>query len=217
MTRVALLAGLAPAVADATASRLAAAGLHPLTAAADAHAAVLAALERGSLDVAVCGTGPHPTAPFHEPTGEEPPVTAAALRAVVPAMRRLAEAELADGEARPRRIVLLAPAAFASGTPGESAAAAAGGAAVGLARTLARELGPHHITVNTVLAGNLDPGPQDGVAEAVRQLTRALTAVGRLGTAADVAAVIAFLASADAAFVTGAVIPVTGGQLGALA
>ncbi len=138
------------------------------------------------------------------------------LRAVVPELRSRAHAEAAEGTPRARSVVTLASAALATGEPGESDAAARSGAIVGLTRTLARELGPLNIRVNAVLVGAIDlgPPPQHGEPAVLRELTRAVTALGRLGTPDEVAAVIAFLASDDAAFVTGAVVAVTGGHLG---
>jgi 3-oxoacyl-[acyl-carrier protein] reductase len=99
---------------------------------------------------------------------------------------------------------------------------AAAGAVVGLTRTLARELGSFGINVNAVAPGFIETrltaalGADDavGVAEPVRQMTKAMTALGRYGTPEDVARAHLFLASADADFVTGITLPVTGGMLG---
>ncbi len=148
------------------------------------------------------------------------------VRAVVASMQADARRELARGPGlspRPRRIVNTVPSAFETGTPGASATAAAGGAVVGLTTTLARELGGWGIRVNAVLLGYIstrltDPlSPPDGVIglpEPVRQMAAATTALGRFGDPAEVAAVHAFLAGPDADYVTGAVVPVTGGLLG---
>lgn len=152
--------------------------------------------------------------------------TRAMSRAVAHQMCRDAEVELSAGPEAPasaRRIVNTIPAAAATGTPGGSASAAAGGALAGLTVTLARELGGHGIRVNAVLVGYvgtrltgpLPPtGAGPGLPEPVRQLVAATTALGRFGTPEEVAAVHGFLTSADADYVTGAVIPVTGGLLG---
>ncbi len=84
---------------------------------------------------------------------------------------------------------------------------------VGWLKTLARELGPDGVTVNAIAPGRIDTdrlravyGP-DGPPEA----DLALVPAGRLGTPAEVAAVVAFLASDAAAYVSGAVVPVDGG------
>lgn len=146
--------------------------------------------------------------------------------AVLAQMCADAAEELAAGPGArptPRRVIATVPAATATATAGGSASAAAGGAVQALIRTLAREVGGHGIRVNAVLVGYVDtrltgPLPVGGVGhglpEPVRQIVAATTALGRFATPEEVAAVHAFLASADADYVTGAVIPVTGGLLG---
>jgi 3-oxoacyl-[acyl-carrier protein] reductase len=84
---------------------------------------------------------------------------------------------------------------------------------VGWLKTLARELGPDGITVNTIAPGRIDTdrlravygdeGPPAGDLEQIP--------LGRVGTPAEIAAVVAFLASERAGYVTGAVVPVDGG------
>jgi len=90
---------------------------------------------------------------------------------------------------------------------------------VGWAKSLSHELGPDGITVNTIAPGQIDtarirelweayPDP-----EAARQQAMAGIPARRLGTADEIAAVIAFLCSTRAAYVSGTVIPVDGGLL----
>lgn len=85
-------------------------------------------------------------------------------------------------------------------------------ALVGFTRHLANALGEHGITVNSVAPGPMDvlmPGTPGGVPQ-ISSANYAIPA-GRLGTAADIAAAVAYLTSEQAGFVTGAVIDVNGG------
>lgn len=148
-------------------------------------------------------------------------------RAVLAVMCRDASRELAtgpDATATPRRIITTVPAAAVTGSAGGSATAAAGGAVASLTTTLAREVGGYGIRVNAVLlgyihsrlTGPLPPVGADGpgLPEPVRQMVAATTSLGRFGTPEEVAAVHSFLASDAADYITGAMIPVTGGLLG---
>lgn len=94
--------------------------------------------------------------------------------------------------------------------PGASLYTLTKGAVAGFNRSLARDLGPRGITVNTVHPGptNTDMNPADG--ELAKLLTPQMP-VGRYGQPTDIANVVAFLASPQAAFVTGADILADGG------
>jgi 3-oxoacyl-[acyl-carrier protein] reductase len=95
--------------------------------------------------------------------------------------------------------------------PGFGAYAAAKAALVAITRAWARELGPHGITVNAVAPGFIDTPLNAGLGEEAIEVVVQRTPVGRRGRAADVAYVHLFLASDEAAFVNGAVVPVDGG------
>ncbi|QQS24593.1 MAG: 3-oxoacyl-ACP reductase FabG [Actinomycetota bacterium] len=113
--------------------------------------------------------------------------------------------------ARRGRIVLVSSVVGLLGSAGQANYAASKAGLVGLARSLARELGSRSITVNVVAPG---PVATDMTAALSEQRLAELTAavpLGRVATPDEIAAAVAFLASADAAYITGAVIPVDGG------
>lgn len=81
----------------------------------------------------------------------------------------------------------------------------------GLTRSLARELGPRNIRVNSVAPGYFESRMVADISDKTRQQIARRTPLGRLGRAADIANAVHFLASDQAAFVTGQVIAVDGG------
>ena len=109
-----------------------------------------------------------------------------------------------------RVISLTSPSAVA-GLPGQANYAASKGGLIGLTRTLSRELAPKGVLVNAVMPGLIETDMTAAIPEATREAHLRNVPVGRLGTAADVAEVVAFLSSDAAAYITGQVIGVDGG------
>ena len=110
------------------------------------------------------------------------------------------------------RIVNITSVVGVVGNAGQANYAAAKAGVAGLTRALARELGPRNVTVNCVAPGFIATDMTEGLPEAAKTALMAQIPLGRLGQAAEIAAVVAFLASDAAAYVTGATIPVNGGM-----
>lgn len=113
--------------------------------------------------------------------------------------------------ARAGRIILMSSVVALLGSAGQANYAASKAGLIGLARSLARELGSRNITVNVVAPGPVDTDMTASLGE--KRLTELLAAVplGRTATVDEIAGVVTFLASSDGAYITGAVIPVDGG------
>ena len=111
------------------------------------------------------------------------------------------------------RVVNMASMAAKRGTPGEAAYAASKAGVVALSRIAAMELGSYGITVNSICPGYVltEMGATTRSADEVAAWT-ALSPLGRLGTPADLAGVVAFLASDDGSYITGQALNVTGGM-----
>jgi 3-oxoacyl-[acyl-carrier protein] reductase len=97
------------------------------------------------------------------------------------------------------------------GNPGQTNYSAAKAGIIGFTKAMAKEYGPRNIAVNAVAPGYVPTALTSGVSPDIAAGIVRLTALGRMGTAAEVAAVIAFLASDEASYVTGQVVAVDGG------
>ena len=155
-------------------------------------------------------TGPQPEAPVTEVSWAD---HVAQLDFFVKSPVLLGRAVLPGMQARRyARIVSIDSEVAHRPPPGRSAYAAAKNAQIGLTRSWARELAPFGITVNTVAPGFIPVERHADVPGQVRQAYLATVPAGRMGTPADIAHAVSFLASEGAGFVTGQRIVVDGGR-----
>ncbi|MBI4896909.1 MAG: beta-ketoacyl-ACP reductase [Actinobacteria bacterium] len=106
------------------------------------------------------------------------------------------------------RIVMVSSVSGMHGNPGQAAYGASKAGLIGLARTLAKEYARKKITVNCVAPGPVATAMTEGLVDKLIEDVPA----GRAGTPEEVAAAVGFLASEEAAYITGAVLPVDGGM-----
>ncbi|HEY3174410.1 MAG TPA: 3-oxoacyl-ACP reductase FabG [Candidatus Polarisedimenticolia bacterium] len=113
--------------------------------------------------------------------------------------------------ARYGRVVFISSVAGLMGNPGQAAYAASKAGLLGFAKSLAKEFGSRSITVNVVAPGLIETDMARALGDARREELMALVPLRRLGTAEEVAGAVAFLLGDDAAYITGAVINISGG------
>ena len=173
----------------------------------------LAAVDlHGGIDILCCNAGIYPSASLFDMTAaawdEVMDVnlkgTFLSVRACLPALR---------ARGKGRIVVTSSITGPITGNAGWSHYAATKAGQLGFIRTAAIELSPHHITINAVLPGNIATEGLEGLgAEYSARMTAAIPA-RRLGSVQDVAYAALFLASDEAAYITGQTLVVDGGQV----
>ncbi len=124
------------------------------------------------------------------------------MKAVLPSMSKR----------RHGRIINIASIAGVIGNTGQANYAASKAAVVGLTKTIAREYAKRGITINAVAPGFIDTAMTASLSEEARHSLLQQIPMGRLGVPEDIAHAVAFLASHEAAYMTGQVIHVNGGM-----
>lgn len=130
------------------------------------------------------------------------------LSGVFRVLRRVIKSML---KAKFGRVILIGSVVGLLGSPGQVNYAATKSALVGMARSVTRELGGKNITANVVAPGFIDTDMTAALPEDLAASYRARIPAGRFASAAEVAGVVRWLASDEAAYISGAVIPVDGG------
>lgn len=115
-------------------------------------------------------------------------------------------------KARWGRIINITSVVGSSGNPGQANYAAAKAGVAGMTRALARELGSRNVTVNCVAPGFIETDMTRALSETQTAAILAQIPLGRLGSPADIANAVAFLAAPQAAYITGTTIHVNGGM-----
>jgi 3-oxoacyl-[acyl-carrier protein] reductase len=120
---------------------------------------------------------------------------------------------VARGMVRQRsgRIINITSVAGLAGNPGQTNYAASKAGIVGFTKSLAKELGTRHITVNAVAPGFVPTALTNSLPEDLKQAAIEHTPLGRFGEPEEIAAAVAFFASDEAGFITGQVLSVDGG------
>jgi 3-oxoacyl-[acyl-carrier protein] reductase len=114
-------------------------------------------------------------------------------------------------KARYGRIIAVSSVVGAMGNAGQTMYAASKSALVGMMRSIAREYGSRGITANVVSPGYIETDMTAGMTDEMRKKLIEMTPAGRIGRPDDVASAVVYLASAEAAWVTGQVLGINGG------
>ncbi len=115
-------------------------------------------------------------------------------------------------KARYGRIINISSVVGLSGNPGQTNYSASKAGMIGFTRSLAREVGSRGVTVNAVAPGFIETDMTNELSTDVRDSILNQIALGRLGQAEEIASVVDFLASDEAAYITGQTISVNGGM-----
>ena len=113
---------------------------------------------------------------------------------------------------RSGRIIMISSVVGQSGNAGQANYAASKAGLIGFAKSLAREVGSRHITVNAITPGLIETEMTKAMTDKAHDQWAASIPLGRAGTVADVAAAVCFLASDEAGYITGQVLAVNGGM-----
>ncbi len=178
---------------------------------AEAETVVPAAWERfGALDVLVNNAGITRDSMLHRMTDEQwDAVIALNLTAVFVLTRAAATRMRERGYGR----IVNISSTSANGNAGQANYAAAKAGVIGITKTAAKELAGKGVTVNAVAPGFIDTEMTRSMPPEVYEAARSRVPVGRAGTPDDVAALIAYLASDEASYITGELLYVRGGWI----
>ena len=109
------------------------------------------------------------------------------------------------------RIINITSIAGQMGNPGQTNYSASKAGQIGFTKALAREIGSRNITVNAIAAGYVETDIWEGVPEEAREAILSMVPLGRKGEAQEIADAAAFLASDQAAYITGQILGIDGG------
>jgi NAD(P)-dependent dehydrogenase (short-subunit alcohol dehydrogenase family) len=161
----------------------------------------------GQIDILVNNAAVISTRPFREIDEAEWD-----LKGVYSTCHALSAALIAQGSGRIINIASVAG-KRGGGLLGSAAYATAKAGVIGLTKALAREFAPYGITVNAICPGPVQTAMIDSMSEELRQRIAGMVPLGRFGKPQEIAAAVAYLASDEAAFVTGEIMDVDGGLM----
>ena len=166
----------------------------------------------GGVDILCANAGIFPSATLEEMTeGDFDHIMAVNLRSLFTCTRAVLPVMKAKGWGR--IVATSSVTGPITGFPGWAHYGASKAGQMGFLRTAAIELAPHGITINAVMPGNIHTEGLDGMGDDYLRAMKASIPMGRLGSVMDIANTALFLASEEAAYITGQGIVVDGGQV----